>query len=161
MTEREVRIQPPQVFFLQLGIILAQWVFGVWLLPGLRTPTTATPLGWALFVPCVIAFIASKMWMFRFFRRHHASPMFREHAKALITEFPFSAARNPFYLFDGLLFLGLTLLSGALDPLLLHGPLFFMFLAFYVVPREEQRLLLAHGRDYEAYTSRVKRWGLF
>jgi len=99
--------------------------------------------------------------MFRFFGKHRASPMFKRHAKELITEFPFSAARNPFYLFDFLLFLGLTLLFGALDPILLHGPAFFLFLAFYVVPREEARLLLTHGTDYEAYKSRVKRWGLF
>lgn len=161
MAETEVRIQPPQVFFSQLLVILAQWAFGVWLLPVLRTPTSATPLGWALFVPCLFAFIVSKMWMVKVFRKHRASPMFKEHAKELITEFPFSAARNPFYLFDFLLFLGLTLLFGALDPLLLHGPLFFLFLNFYVVPREEKRLLLTHGRDYEAYQSRVKRWGLF
>ena len=31
------------------------------------------------------------------------------HAQPLITEFPFSAARNPFYLLDFLPFLGLTL----------------------------------------------------
>jgi protein-S-isoprenylcysteine O-methyltransferase Ste14 len=161
MAEREVTIQPPQVFFFQLLVILTQWAFGVWLLPVLRTPTSATPLGWTLFVPCVLAFIASKVWMFRFFAKHRASPMFKEHAEELITEFPFSVARNPFYLFDFLLFLGLTLLCGALDPILLHGPLFFLYLAFYVVPREEKRLLLSHGAVYEAYTSRVKRWGLF
>ena len=161
MAEREVRIQPPQVFFLQLLAILAQWAFGVWLLPVLRTPTSATPLGWALFVPCLLAFIVSKMWMFKFFARHGASPMFKEPAKELITEFPFSAARNPFYVLDLLPFLGLTLLLGTLDPLLVHGPLFFLFLALYIVPNEEKRLLLAHGMDYEVYKSRVKRWGLF
>ena len=69
--------------------------------------------------------------------------------------------RNPFYLLDFLPFLGLTLLLGTLDPLLLHGPLFFLYLALYVVPIEEKRLVLAHGKDYEAYKSRVKRWGLF
>jgi len=87
--------------------------------------------------------------------------MFKEHARKLITEFPFSAARNPFYLLDFLPFLGLTLLLGTLDPLLLHGPLFFLFLALCVIPNEEKRLLLAHDADYAAYKSRVKRWGLF
>jgi protein-S-isoprenylcysteine O-methyltransferase Ste14 len=161
MGEREVGLQPPQVFFLQFVIILAQWAFGAWLLPVLRTPASATPLGWALFVPCVVVFIVSKIWMFKFFAKHRASPMFKDHATALMTEFPFSVARNPFYLFDFLLFLGLTLLFGALDPLLLHGPLFFLFLAFYVVPREERRLLHTHGMEYAEYKSRVKRWGLF
>ncbi len=99
--------------------------------------------------------------MFKFFTRHAAKPMFKEHAKELITEFPFSAARNPFYLMDFLPFLGLTLLLGTLDPLLVHGSLFFLFLALYIVPNEEKRLLLAHGTDYERYKSRVKRWGLF
>ena len=161
VSEREVRIQPPQVFFIQLLVILAQWAFGVWLLPVLRTPPSATPLGWALFVPCVVVFLAGKMWMFKFFAKYRASPMFKEHAREVITEFPFSVARNPFYLLDFLPFLGLTLLFGTLDPLLLHGLLFFLFLTLYIVPAEEQRLRLTHGSDYEAYRSRVKRWGLF
>ena len=161
MAESEVRIQPPQMFVIQLLVMLAQWAFGVWLLPVVRTPPSATPLGWALFTACVAAFVVGKMWMFRFFAKHGASAMFKDHARELITEFPFSLARNPFYLFDFLPFLGLTLLLGALDPLLLHGPLFFLFLALYIVPREEKRLLRAHGAEYEAYKSRVKRWGLF
>jgi len=160
MAEGEVRIEPPQMFLIQLLVIVAQWAFGVWLLPVLRTPPSATPVGWALFLPCVAAFLIGKMWMLRLFAKHRASPMFKDHAKELITEFPFSAARNPFYLLDVLPFLGLTVLLGTLDPLLLHGALFFLFLAFYIVPAEEKRLLLAHGRDYEAYRSRVKRWGL-
>ena len=161
MAEREVGIQPPQMFLIQLLVILAQWASGIWLLPVLRTPPSATPLGWALFLPCVVAFLAGKVWMFKFFAKRGASPMFKEHAKELITEFPFSAARNPFYLLDFLPFLALTLLLGALDPLLLHGALFFLYLALYIVPKEEKRLLLAHGKDYEIYKSRVKRWGLF
>jgi len=161
MAEREVRIQPPRMFLIQLLVILAQWAFGAWLLPVLRTPPSTTPLGWALFLVCVVPFLVRKVWMFNFFAKHRASPMLKEHAKDLITEFPFSVARNPFYLLDFLPFLGLTLLLGTLDPLLLHGPLFFLFLALYIVPNEEKRLLLAHGTDYEAYKSRVKRWGLF
>ncbi len=148
------------MFLIQLLVILAQWVFGVCCLPVLRTPPSATPVGWALFVPCIVAFLAGKIWMFRIFAKHGASAMFKDHARELMTEFPFSVARNPFYLMDLLPFLGLTLLFGALDPLLLHGPLFFVFLAVYIVPKEEKRLLLAHGKDYEAYMSRVKRWGL-
>jgi protein-S-isoprenylcysteine O-methyltransferase Ste14 len=99
--------------------------------------------------------------MVRLFAKHHASPMFKAHAKQLMTEFPFSVARNPFYLLDFLPFLGFTLLLGTLDPLCLHCPLFFLFLNGYIVPAEEKRLLAAHGPDYEAYKSRVKRWGLF
>ncbi len=161
MPEEEVRIQPPQMFLVQLLLILAQWAFGVWLLPVLRTPPSATPLGWTLLLLCIMPFAAGKVWMFRFFAKRSASPMFKEHAQDLITEFPFSLARNPFYLMDFLPFLGLTLLLGTLDPLLLHCPVFFLYLALYIVPKEEKRLLIAHGREYEAYRSRVRRWGLF
>jgi protein-S-isoprenylcysteine O-methyltransferase Ste14 len=161
MAEREVRIQPPQAFLIHLLVILMQWAFGLWLLPVLRPTPAATPLGWALFFGCVVPFLVSKVWMVKFFAKHHASPMFKEHAQELITEFPFSIARNPFYLLDFLPFLGFTLLLGTLDPLLLHFPLFFLFLNFYIVPAEEIRLLLAHGAVYEAYKSRVKRWGVF
>jgi protein-S-isoprenylcysteine O-methyltransferase Ste14 len=160
MGKQEVGIQPPQGFLLQLLVILAQWAAGVWVLPSLRATPAVTPLGWGLFFACVVPFLASKLWMGKFFARHHASPMFKKHAQELITEFPFSLARNPFYLLDFLPFLGLTLLLGRLDPILLHCPLFFLFLNFYIVPAEEKRLLLAHGADYEAYKSRVKRWGV-
>jgi protein-S-isoprenylcysteine O-methyltransferase Ste14 len=99
--------------------------------------------------------------MVKLFARHKANPMFKEHAKELMTEFPFSVARNPFYLLDVLPFLAFTILLGSLDPLLLHFPLFFFFLNVYIVPAEEKRLHLAHGTDYETYKSRVNRWGLF
>jgi len=161
MGTKEVRIQPPQVFLIQVSVILAQWAFGAWLLPVLPSAKAAVPLRWALFVFCLVAFLLSKVWMVKFFAKHKANPMFKEHAKVLITEFPFTVARNPFYLLDVLPFLGLTLLLGSLDPLLLHFPIFFLFLNCYIVPAEEKRLLLAHGSDYEAYQSRVKRWCLF
>ena len=161
MGTKEVRVQPPQAFLIQLLVILAQWAFGAWLLPALPKAPSTVPLRWAVFILCVAVFLLSKIWMVKFFAKHKANPMFKEHAKELITEFPFSVARNPFYLLDFLPFLGLTILLGALDPLLLHFPLFFLFLNFYIVPAEEKRLLLAHGSDYEAYKSRVNRWGLF
>ena len=65
MAEQEVRIQPPQAFAVQFLLILGQWALGAWLLPVWRTPPSATPLGWALFVPCVVAFVGGKMWMVR------------------------------------------------------------------------------------------------
>lgn len=161
MSEREVGIQPPQAFLVLLLVILAQWAFGIWLLPVWRVPPSATLLGWVMFFVCVVPFLISKVWMAKFFARHHASPMFKDHAKELITDFPFSVARNPFYILDFLPFLGFALLFGTLDPILLYCPLFFLFLNFYIVPAEEKRLLLVHGADYEIYKSRVKRWGLF
>ena len=161
MGTKEVRIQPPQAFLLHLSVILAQWAFGAWLLPVLHMAKSTDPLRWTLFTLCLAAFVLSKVWMVKFFAKHKANPMFKEHAKVLITEFPFTVARNPFYLLDVLPFLGLTFILGTLDPLLLHFPLFFLFLNFYIVPAEEKRLLLAHGPDYEAYKSRVKRWSLF
>ena len=161
MDTKEVRIQPPQAFLIHLLVILTQWALGAWLLPVLHLAAFLVPLRWALFVLCIAAFILSKKWMVKFFAKHGANPMFKEHAPALITEFPYTVARNPFYLLDVLPFLGLTLILGTLDPLLLHFPLFFLFLNFSVVPAEEKRLLLAHGADYEAFKKSVKRWGLF
>jgi protein-S-isoprenylcysteine O-methyltransferase Ste14 len=161
MGEGEVRIYPPQVFLIHLTVILAQWAFGGWLLPVLGKAPSPTPVGWALFFLCVAPFICSKIWMGKFFAKHQANPMFKEHAKELITTFPFSVARNPFYILDFLPFLAITLLLGSLDPIFLHFPLFFLFLNFYIVPAEEKRLLIAHGANYEAYKSRINRWGLF
>ncbi|MEI6592558.1 MAG: methyltransferase [Holophagaceae bacterium] len=161
MDNKEVRVQPPQAFLIHLFALLVQWALGAWLLPAPPLAQSLLTLRWALFVFSVAAFLLSKVWMVKFFAKHSANPMFKDHAKTLITEFPFSVARNPFYLLDVLPFLGLTLILGTLDPLLLHCPLFFLFLNFYIVPAEENRLLLAHGADYEAYKVSVKRWGLF
>ena len=161
MGEKEVRIQPPQAFLIHLLVILAQWRFGIWLLPDLHMAHSTTPFRWAVFIVCVAVFLLSKKWMVKFFAKHNSNPMFKDHAKELITEFPFSVARNPFYLLDFLPFLGLTIILGTPDPILLHFPLFFLFLNFYIVPAEEKRLQIAHGSGYEAYKSRVKRWGLF
>ncbi len=161
MRTNEVGIQPPQALLVQLLVILAQWCFGVWLLPVLHMVHATVPLRWTAFIVCIAVFLLSKKWMVKFFAKHNANPMFKDQAKELITEFPFSVARNPFYLLDFMPFLGLTIILGTLDPILLHFPLFFLFLNFYIVPAEEKRLQIAHGSAYEAYKSRVKRWGLF
>jgi len=149
------------MLLIHLLAILVQWASGAWCLPPLRPASSPTPLDWVLSVLLVAAFVASKRWMFSIFARHRASPMFKEHAKNLITDFPFSVARNPFYALDFLPFLVLTLLLGMADPLLLHAPLFFLFLAVCVVPAEERRLRRAHGATYQTYAARVRRWGLF
>ena len=138
MGTKEVRIQPPQAFLIQLVIIFTQWAFGAWLLPVLHMAPATVPLRWAVFLVCIALFLLSKKWMVKFFAKHNANPMFKEHAKELITEFPFSVARNPFYLLDFMPFLGLTILLDALDPLLLHFPLFFSILELLHGPRRRK-----------------------
>jgi hypothetical protein len=73
MRTNEVGIQPPQALLVQLLVILAQWGFGVWLLPVLHMVHSTVPLRWTAFIVCIAVFLLSKKWMVKFFAKHNAN----------------------------------------------------------------------------------------
>lgn len=75
----------------------------------------------------------------------------------LITGGAYRISRNPMYLSLVLVYLGATVLYGAIWPLLLlAAPL--AVLTRFVIPQEEARLHHAFGAAYAAYCTRVRRW---
>lgn len=75
----------------------------------------------------------------------------------LVSEGPYSITRNPLYLFSLAGAGGLGLSSGSLALGLLFATAYFVVLSA-AIRGEEQRLLVAFGDAYRAYTRDVPRW---
>jgi protein-S-isoprenylcysteine O-methyltransferase Ste14 len=77
----------------------------------------------------------------------------------LITTGPFAYVRNPLYLGNILLYLGIGVMSNALFPwLVVGGMIFFSLQYFLIVTLEEEYLGKTFGLAYEDYASRVRRF---
>lgn len=80
-----------------------------------------------------------------------------EPSLVLVTDGPFRWSRNPLYLANIILYIGITLLFNALWPFVLLIPLFGLF-EWGVIRREERYLLAKFGEPYRAYCARARRW---
>lgn len=76
---------------------------------------------------------------------------------ALVTTGVFSFTRNPIYLADVMILLGLVLWWGAVISLILV-PLFLMTIERRFILAEEGRLRAAFGEAFDAYAAKVHRW---
>ena len=76
---------------------------------------------------------------------------------ALVTQGVFGLSRNPIYLGDALVLVGVVLWRDALLALPLV-PLFMVFITRRFIQGEEDRLRLAFGPQFEAWAARTRRW---
>lgn len=77
----------------------------------------------------------------------------------LITRGPFAHVRNPLYLGNMLLYLGIGVMSNALFPWLVAGALVFFFLQYYlIVTLEEEYLAKTFGGAFQEYAREVRRF---
>lgn len=79
------------------------------------------------------------------------------HADDLVTEGMFRHARNPLYVGNILMLLGVGILSNSLIYVLIVMPLF-LVIYHAIVLAEENFLRNKFGASFDAYTSRVNRW---
>lgn len=151
-----VRLLPPLVFLLPLlvGVVLgriAPWrmpTTGVW-------PVVLTSFG----VLLLAAGIALMSWAAVVMWRHRTTVIPWARVEHLMTGGPFRLMRNPIYVGDVLVYLGVTLVAGTWWPLpMIPLPLFVM--QRYVIAREEAYLAERFGEEYAVYRARVRRWGL-
>ena len=82
--------------------------------------------------------------------------LFGRKSKRLCQEGPYSVCRNPLYLFAGLGWLGVVMVSTRLI-LVIVFLLVFCVEYVLVVKYEEKRLLQLFGKEYETYTEQVPR----
>lgn len=78
-------------------------------------------------------------------------------AALLVSGGAFRLSRNPMYVGMVAFLFGVGLAAGSLW-VMLAALVFFVYLAVYVVPREEAYLLRAFGDEYTAYCRAVRRW---
>lgn len=78
-------------------------------------------------------------------------------AATLVEEGPFRYSRNPMYVAFTLAYVGVSLLTNAVAPLLIL-PAVLAVMIGGVVRREERYLARRFGDQYADYTARVRRW---
>ncbi len=75
----------------------------------------------------------------------------------LIVNGPFRYTRNPIYLANMIVLLGVCLLLGSVASFIVI-PLYFVIVNSFIVPFEEAMLVTVFSEQYNEYTKRVRRW---
>lgn len=150
--------QRPRTHILPPAPYAAALLGGWWLdrnqlaLP-LALATPARPLGW-LAVGVGLALFAWSLWTLW---RHHTTVNPFHAASELCTDGPFRFSRNPIYLGDWFVLVGVSLLLETAWPLL-FAPLIWLLLRYGVIRHEEAHLEARFGAAYRDYKARVRRW---
>ena len=90
-------------------------------------------------------------------RRHETTIIPHETADALVTSGVFSRSRNPIYLADVVILVGLGLIWGSTLGLVLAPALALVLERRFILP-EEARLAARFGADFDAYRELTRRW---
>ncbi len=150
--DRPNSIPWPPILFVG-GIILALVLR--WLAP------LAMPFGVLLANIIGIVFAAGAaglmLWTFAAFRAARTTIMPHHRSDALIETGPFAWSRNPIYLSEIVIFIGLAF---ALESpwLLLSAALFAFAVTRLAIIREEAHLKARFGAEWDTYAARVRRW---
>ena len=90
-------------------------------------------------------------------RRYRTTPIPHMEADALVTSGIFAFSRNPIYLGDLLVLLGLSFRSGSLIGIALVPILFWVLKTRFILP-EEARLEARFGEKFAYYCTQTRRW---
>jgi protein-S-isoprenylcysteine O-methyltransferase Ste14 len=104
-----------------------------------------------------IAGLALVIWAITTLRQHETTVMPNERSSALVTSGPFHWVRNPIYLGDVLIFLGVAEVTKNIWFVIL-GLVFAVFVTWLSILPEEHHLEARFGDDYRAYKAKTRRW---
>ena len=144
-------IAPPPVIY--LGILIVGLLID-WRLPlGLIPNHIRLLLGWPLIVGGgLLLFLAV-----RAMRRARTAVDPYKPTTAIVVDGPYRSSRNPMYIADALIYLGIATLINTFWPMLLF-PIALLIMQKGVIAREEQYLEQKFGDQYLQYKARVRRW---
>lgn len=145
-----VILPPPIIYLLFLAVA---WLLEALLPVALSRNMWTDYLGWGLIDAGVLLMLWAGLLML--WRKTTVNP-YGKPAK-LLEEGPFRFSRNPIYLADSLIYLGIALLWASLWPWLLF-PAVIVTMQRGVIVHEERLLIQLFGDDYRAYCARVRRW---
>jgi protein-S-isoprenylcysteine O-methyltransferase Ste14 len=143
-------VPPPLVY--AVALTAAWWLDGNWSLafdagiPGRLAGWGSIGIGLAGF-----AWALAAIW------GHRTTVNPYKAASNLVTRGPFALSRNPIYLSDWFVYLGVTLLLGTFWPLV-FAPLVWTVMRYGVIAHEEAHLSARFGDEYRDYLARVRRW---
>ena len=153
MTERDIPgvVAPPPVIYLGglgIGFLLET------LLPGGSFPGHLHHVLGALVLLLGLGLLG---WWVSSFRRADTPMPPWEPTRALVTGGPYRLSRNPAYLADALVYVGVALLADA-PWVLLPLPVVLAVMQEGVIRREERYLERLFGQDYLSYKATHRRW---
>lgn len=122
-------------------------------------PAHLFPMRWVRVAGAVLV-VASGMiahWAQKTMRRAGTNVLPSQPSLAIVTAGPFRFTRNPIYVANAFVYLGLTLILNTLWPIVLFGPMLFA-LNWGIIRREERYLEAKFGAAYLDYKARVRRW---
>jgi protein-S-isoprenylcysteine O-methyltransferase Ste14 len=144
-------IAPPPLIYLAgvaLGFVLEA------VLPGGSFPE---PLPLVLGLLFLLLGIALNGWWMASFRRAGTPMPPWEPTTALVTGGPYRVSRNPAYLGDTLIYIGVALLADA-PWVLLPLPIVLAVMTWGVIRREERYLERRFGQEYREFKARRRAW---
>ncbi|MBI5752597.1 MAG: isoprenylcysteine carboxylmethyltransferase family protein [Hydrogenophilales bacterium] len=137
-------------------LIYAVALLGAWWLDSqlsLALDLAAAYLGWAL----IALGFAGFAWALSAIWGNHTTVNPYKAATSLVTSGPFRYSRNPIYVSDWLVYVGVMLLMQTAWPLL-FAPVVWGVMRYAVIAHEEAHLEAKFGGAYRDYTARVRRW---
>lgn len=147
-----VKILPPVVLFIVVLLCIGA---EIWLAP----PRLALPQPAFLIFGIVVVIAGLALGgsgIRRFFALGvHPSPT--RSVPRLVTGGAYRLTRNPMYQGMVIALMGVALTFGSMA-FLVGAFVLFLYLSFYVVPREEAYMARKFGQDYADYCARVRRW---
>lgn len=105
----------------------------------------------------IMAALSIDLWAMKTLNDGSTTIMPHRGSSYLVTQGPFRYSRNPIYVANVMLMIGLSLFF-ANGWLLLLAPVNGALTQALAIKREESHLIALFGYDYEAYCRRVRRW---
>lgn len=148
-----IKLIPPPVALL-IGIALI-WGLSEWL-PAAGLDLPGRPWITALLFALGLGLMVIAAWSLQ--KAHTTiNPIWPDHAKHLVTSGIYRHSRNPIYLGDAVILLGMVVWFGNWLGLVVVA-LFALFLDRVQIRAEEQALGRLFGEGYRNYVSRTRRW---
>lgn len=148
------RVPWPPILYLA-AIVVAAGLNALYPLPWIGEPLSDLlfALGWIVLVLAIVLFVSAVQTL----RRSGTTIMPHQATEHLVTKGPFSFTRNPIYLADTMIVIGIGLIVGSIWFLL--GALLAAFATTHLAIRGEERHLLERfGKRYRDYSAKVRRW---
>lgn len=144
---------PPVIYVAAVAIaILAHWLMPLPWLP-MQLAEFFFAVGWLVIAGAIAIEIAAMRAM----SRARTTIMPHRGSDHLVTGGPFSFTRNPLYLANTMLMVGVGLISGILWFILI-APFAAFVTQKLAIEREERHLELRFGKKFRDYSKKVRRW---
>ena len=149
---RSARVIPPPLIF-AFALLIAAVATGLAPAPILARTAVARAIGAAF----TVSGAALSTWMVIHFRRADTPVSPLAPTRRLVTTGPYRFSRNPDYIGQSLLYLGLGFLLNCVWILAAFVPAV-LIVRYHTISREERYLRTLFGREYESYARCVRRW---